>query len=404
MSVSPGQLANGPYTIRDDVKADSATYPGGHQLGLDGIRGLAVLLVMIVHFIGNVAAETPLQKLVVKAATYGWIGVDLFFVLSGFLITGILLESKNSSHYFANFYARRTLRIFPLYYFVLICLFLVLPRLITPSPLLEAARQHQIWLWTYTSNFYTAWTGSWASLNYVAHFWSLAIEEQFYLVWPVVVFSTASQTLRRICIATIISALLLRIALVTLGVSELSISVLTPCRVDALCVGAYLAIRTREPGVLTHWRHKSGYAALVLGIVLLGVMVGATLAGPAELALRQLRGSVIALLFGALILVALRPSSSLIARPFHSRTLVFFGKYSYGLYVYHGILTWYFIDINFDEYLRNVLSSPWLVMAARMLIGASVSTLVAVLSFHLIEQRFLALKRHFSTGKAVPSS
>lgn len=399
MSVSTGRAARSTKTIRNKVEGSSSAYPRGHQPGLDGIRGLAVLLVMIVHFIGNVAAETPLQKLVVKAATYGWIGVDLFFVLSGFLITGILLESKNGTHYFTNFYARRTLRIFPLYYLVLICLFLILPRLVTPSPLLAAAEQHQIWLWTYTSNFFTAWTGSWSTLNYVAHFWSLAIEEQFYLIWPVVVFLAAPQTLRRICIATIIFALLLRVGLAIWGVSELSISVLTPCRVDALCVGAYLAIRVREPGIFDRWQEKSGYAALILGLTPLSIMILAMLAGPAEPALRQLRGSFIALLFGSLILVALRPASSLISRPFHGRMLTFFGKYSYGLYVYHGILTWYFIDINFDQYLRSVLGSPWLVMAARMVIGTTVSIVVAVLSFHLFEQRFLSLKRYFGPAQ-----
>ncbi len=138
-------------------------YLRGHLPGLDGIRGLAILLVMTVHFIGGAVAETPLQKFFVKAAVHGWMGVDLFFVLSGFLITGILLGSKNKPRYFRNFYARRALRIFPLYYVVLIALFLILPLLVKPSPLLEIARSHQIWLWTYTSNFFIAWTGTWVS-------------------------------------------------------------------------------------------------------------------------------------------------------------------------------------------------------------------------------------------------
>lgn len=95
----------------------------GHLPGLDGIRGFAVLLVMAAHFVGGAPAVTDWQKIVVEVATRGWMGVDLFFVLSGFLITGILIEAKGSPNYFRNFYARRTLRIFPLYYFVLVCLF-----------------------------------------------------------------------------------------------------------------------------------------------------------------------------------------------------------------------------------------------------------------------------------------
>ena len=98
-----------------------------HLPGLDGVRGVAILMVMFTHFVGEASGRTALQRLAVKAAGYGLLGVDLFFVLSGFLITGLLLRAKGRPHYFRNFYARRTLRIFPLYYGVLAVLFLVLP-------------------------------------------------------------------------------------------------------------------------------------------------------------------------------------------------------------------------------------------------------------------------------------
>src|SRR5436309_15382402 len=140
----------------------------GRLPGLDGVRGLAILMVLAVHFVGDATPTTWGERLAVKLANYGMFGVDLFFVLSGFLITGLLLDSKGDPHYFRNFYARRTLRIFPLYYAVLALLFIVLPSVAALPLALEESRVHQTWLWTYTANFYIAAKASWA-LPYVSH-------------------------------------------------------------------------------------------------------------------------------------------------------------------------------------------------------------------------------------------
>ena len=175
------------------------------------------------------------------------LGVDLFFVSSGFLITGILLDAKGQPSYFRNFYVRRTLRIFPA----------VLPRARTalPSSCPKSQRRarcssrpdaHQVWLWTYTTNFYIALQSSWAALTYVSHFWSLAIEEHFYLLWPFVVFNFRREALERICIGVVVFGLALRIGASLAGMSELSISVLTPCRIDTLCCGGLFALLARR--------------------------------------------------------------------------------------------------------------------------------------------------------------
>ena len=366
-------------------------------MGLDGVRGLAILLVMAIHFVGDATPHSTLERAVVKAAGYGLLGVDLFFVLSGFLITGLLLEARGEAGYFQNFYARRTLRIFPLYYFVLGVLFVVLPRLTTPSSLLETAREHQVWLWTYTSNFYLAKTSSWASLSYVSHFWSLSIEEHFYLLWPMLVAWCEPRMLERVCVGAIVGAVLLRLVLTAAGVSELSISVLTPCRLDTLSTGALLALLARRGD---DWRtqlvESSGRWVLLLGaviVVLSGFGVVTRLWLPA---LHQIRGTLFALFFGAMTLTSLQPVTRFWGRVFASRTLRFFGKYSYGLYVYHGLFTWLLIDLQADQRLEAWLGSPRLVLIARAVLGTSCSVLVAVCSYELFEKRFLALKRYFA--------
>lgn len=372
----------------------------GHQPGLDGVRGLAILMVMALHFVGESKAETLAQTLLTKAAGYGLFGVDLFFVLSGFLITGILLDGKDRPHYFRNFYARRTLRIFPLYYGVLAALFLLLPVVTPLSPQLEQAREQQGWLWSYTTNFYVAYTASWRSLTYVTHFWSLAIEEHFYLIWPLVVFALRRATLERVCIGVIAAGLALRIGLALAGVSDVSISALTPCRVDTLCVGALLAVVAQREGGLTMLLERCGKAALVLGAAILLLSAYAALTTDELPALRQVRNTLFALFFGAVTLLAVRPGTGLVPRAFRSRALKFFGKYSYGIYVYHGLLTWYFAESAVEARLDALLGNHWLAIGAKAAIGVSVSTTVAVLSYELFEKRFLSLKRFFEARRA----
>jgi len=385
------------------MRAGSTKGPlGGRLPGLDGLRGCAILLVMAVHFVGNATPRTWAERLAVKLSSYGLLGVDLFFVLSGFLITGLLLDAKSDPHYFRNFYARRTLRIFPLYYAVLALLFLVLPRVAALPLPLEESRVHQAWLWTYTANFFIAAEASWA-LPYVSHFWSLAIEEHFYLLWPLVVFSFRRETLERICLGVIGVALVLRIALSLAGISELSISVLTPCRVDALCVGGLLAIVGRREGGPGFLVRRSGPAALALAVALLGVSAWCAATKIGLPVLHPIRGSLYAMFFGALTLMSVRNAQqSLVARVFQSTWLRTFGKYSYGLYVYHGLLSWHMVQLRTQERLEALLGSSSLALMANTALGVGVSLSVAALSYELFERRFLALKRLFEPRAAVP--
>lgn len=150
-----------------------------HIAALDGVRGIAILLVLLVHFIPPIAMPWRVSEWFMKIfSTGGWAGVDLFFVLSGFLITGILLRTKDQPHYFINFYMRRTLRIFPLYFAALAIIFIILPYFVE-TPSFAAARENQIYFWTYLANvavFKFGFDGVDSDIVFPSAYWSLAVE------------------------------------------------------------------------------------------------------------------------------------------------------------------------------------------------------------------------------------
>jgi len=207
------------------------------SLQLDAVRGLAVLLVLL-H---NTDIYPSLHLHLISAN--GWIGVDLFFVLSGFLITGILLDTKQSAGYFTNFYARRCLRIWPLYYSLLLFMFVIVP-ILRPSDghAVFEARSSPWWAFpVFLQNFLipipTMATGA------LGVTWSLAVEEQFYLVWPVVVKFCSQAQLRKIAIAVICISPALRYYL---ALHQVNIYSNTFCRLDGLMAGALLALVIRS--------------------------------------------------------------------------------------------------------------------------------------------------------------
>jgi peptidoglycan/LPS O-acetylase OafA/YrhL len=375
-------------------------HAGAHMVVLDGVRGVAILMVLCVHFIGDSPASTAFGRAMVKLANYGVWGVDLFFVLSGFLITGLLYDSKRSAHYYRDFYVRRTLRIFPLYYVVLALLFLVLPALPTPYPagLTESAR-HQAWLWLYASNAYLAIHRGWV-LPYVGHFWSLAVEEQFYLLWPVVVLSFGRRSLLGICVAVTVLALVLRAVLSFAGAGYVAQVVLTPCRFDALCVGGFLALAVRSVGL----ERVARTARLCLGPLLALVLLASgwnALRGSLSDVVLPIRGTLIALTFGALLVTSLAAKAEgLPSRLLRSRVMCFLGTRSYGLYVFHGIIAYAMGEHRaaLDALAARLSAGAAMIVEAGA--GAGVSILVAAASYELFEKHFLRLKTRLAPSTA----
>jgi peptidoglycan/LPS O-acetylase OafA/YrhL len=364
-----------------------------HIPALDGLRGLAIILVLLFHFALTGDGATGLRRAILHLPSVGWIGVDLFFVLSGFLITTILYDAKNTDRYFRNFYMRRVLRIFPLYYGVLIASFVVFPLLTRrpPSNAFANVQRHQLWLWLYGCNFVRI---DW---QWFTHFWSLAVEEQFYLVWPAVVFLLNRRALIGACLAMIAIALAIRCLRVATHQDFQSTYYFTFCRMDALAVGALLALVSRGPAGIISLLRPARISCCACGVMLLAIFLrnGGSFAINSPLV--QTAGfSLLAFFFGGVLVLAVAGSQSgALASLLHNTTLRFFGKYSYGIYVLHGLgKPWLELAFPVKEFSR-IFHSPLLGAMAHLLLSTAASVGAALVSWHLYEKHFLKLKRFF---------
>jgi peptidoglycan/LPS O-acetylase OafA/YrhL len=402
MSCRPGAVERIGPEIDDTTASWASELPrsGTHVPALDGLRGLAIALVMLLHFTqeGRLEPTTSVDKLFAQVALLGWAGVDLFFVLSGFLITGILFEAKGSERFFHNFYMRRALRIFPLYYGFLAAWFFLLPRVYT-WPSYAASYMHtQAWSWTYLTNVIQALHGDLgAAPTYTGHFWSLAVEEQFYLLWPLAVFFLQRRQLVRLCLACVIVGLLLRVWL-SAGGNLIAAYVLTPSRMDALTVGSLLALIGRSSHGLLLLRRLALPVAISSGVVFAITLWFQPAQPLASLLVPGFDHLALAALSGVLILWAVGAGPGTTGhRMFSSPGLRFMGRYSYAMYVFHLPVAYFLGEFAFRVPDVPTIAGSQL-PGELLFVGAATAVCVALActSWHGYEKHFLKLKGRFS--------
>jgi peptidoglycan/LPS O-acetylase OafA/YrhL len=359
-----------------------------HIPALDGIRGIAILLVFFYHFNGSHKSANLVVRTWTGLADTGWVGVDLFFVLSGFLITGILFDTAHERAKVKNFYARRSLRIFPLYYGVLL-VFLLL----TPVLQLHWKPGHLLYF-VYLSNMMPILTPGLQSPGpgmMAGHLWSLAVEEQFYLIWPFIVWHIGKRKkLLQVCLLIMLGTLILRVILVCCGVGFGYIFPLLPTRIDSLVCGGAAALLARGPAPS---RLPVRPVLVVSGVLTLGVFLGMSFTSFATQILATVGYTVIAIFFAGLVFCA-QQGRGLIARIGSLRSLRFFGRYSYGLYMYHGFLFPYLI--SFVHPIQRFLGSEILGGMIVVIVSLGMTLGIAMLSYNFFEAPILKLKKRFA--------
>jgi peptidoglycan/LPS O-acetylase OafA/YrhL len=377
----------------------------GRIPALDGIRGIAILFVMVYHFwgIGVKPGSALWERAYAGVAGMGWAGVDLFFVLSGFLITGILYDSRESQHYFRVFYSRRTVRIFPLYYASLALFFWIIPGVLFHLHRGQLAYIHmsnlaKLFAWTYVMNWYMGLKGFDVVAQPLQHFWSLAVEEQFYLIWPLLVLTLSRRRLMALCGGLMAFGLALRAVLFSVHLPYAAYT-WTLARADSLAIGGLVALAFRDPNdreTLLKWAQALALPAFA-AIILVRILNPLCTKGPGNTPtffMSTFELSFLGIFFGASLAKAVSLREQSIAhRVLGSSFLQFFGKYSYGMYVCHLPLMAFFVraGINSDRLLK-VFHSQLLAIIGVNALSFAATIAVSLLSWNLFEKHWLKLK------------
>jgi peptidoglycan/LPS O-acetylase OafA/YrhL len=373
------------------------------DLALDGLRAIAIIMV-VVHNTGWVVGSVNgvLLKLWATIVAAGWVGVQLFFVLSGFLITRILLRSRHGHGWMRSFYTRRALRIFPLYYALLLFLYFIAPRFTAFQALGPWGNRSPLWYWFYLSNWMSPFGGAPSGL---AHVWSLAVEEQFYFLWPAVIALMDEDALCLVCAAMIVGASIVRIGVHWLFSPDVAAACayeLTASRFDAIACGALVALAVRQDRLRGLLARRAWLVLSAASIALAMVVVAERGLLPRGLLTETIAQPLTALISAILVFICIGQQS--VARAgervrrsartwLSANWLVTIGKYSYAIYVVHRLL-YLVLRPHFLSLLTAGSGAQRVIMHAVFTSALfALSTIFAYVSWRVIEQPFLSLKR-----------
>lgn len=372
---------------------------------------MAILWVLL-HQLVVVPAENQFERAILWPANFGWVGVTLFFVLSGYLITGVLLDTRDSPARVSSFYARRALRILPLYLLLVAAVFGISWLVGGAWRVDELSTGQAASFWLLLGNWAQAAAGSFL-VGPLAVTWSVAIEEQFYLVWPWAVWFSKPRTLGKLCVVVVLSVLAARVFAQLYGANPVMLYASTWTRLDALAIGSLAAVAVRSGFDVAVWRRTLWRVLLVAGVVAAGLDLFGTLHRETGLYFCPTPSLGVGITIGAvaagalLLLVSDRVIAPRLSRWLEARWLRSFGLYSYGIYLTHGPIRALIRDHLFGpgvEGAKPLVEFPLVggshlpALVVYMAFCIPVCWLVGRLTYQLIERPCLRLKHRFPAG------